>query len=246
MPVVRRFEFDLSFDAPHAAARMCEMAPEPVSMVEPEPEVPEPPPPPPEPTYSQSEVDAAFERGLTNGRQAGELDAMERIERRLAETAERLAYQFKDLADHQRHAIAMVERQAAEATLAALRKLFPALLARGGATEIEAMLSDAFANALEEPRILVRTAPDMRNALEPLVRTTAGQAGFDGKLIIIEDSRLDAMDCRIEWAEGGVERNPRRLMDAIETAVARGLADFDRRHASDRVATHPALQEAAQ
>jgi flagellar assembly protein FliH len=191
-------------------------------------------------------LDAAFERGMANGRQAGELDAMGRTERRLAETAERLAYQFKELADHQGHAIAMVERQAVEATLAALRKLFPAFLARGGAAEIAAMLTDAFEHALEEPRILVRTAPDMRNALEPLVRTTAGQAGFDGKLIIIEDTRLDDMDCRIEWAEGGVERNPRRLMDAIETAVARGLADFDRRHASDRVATHPAMQEAAQ
>jgi flagellar assembly protein FliH len=244
MPVVRRFEFDLSFDAPHKS-RIRKVEPEPVPIIEPEPE-PAAPEPPPEPTFSQAELDAAFERGLTNGRQAGELDAMDRIERRLAETTERLAYQFKDLADHQGHAIAMVERQAAEATLTALRKLFPAFLSRGGAAEIQAMLTDAFEHALEEPRILVRTAPDMRDALEPLVRTTAGQAGFDGKLIIIEDNRLGEMDCRIEWAEGGVERNPRRLMDAIETAVTRGLADFDRRHASDRAATHPALQEAAQ
>ncbi|HVJ51118.1 MAG TPA: hypothetical protein VM689_01560 [Aliidongia sp.] len=243
MPVVRRFEFDQCFDTPRVAAPTRKVEPEP----EPEPSMPEPEPElPPEPTFSQSELDAAFERGLSNGRQAGELDAMERIERRLADTTERLAYQFKDLAEHQNHAIAMVERQATEVTLAALRKLFPAFLARGGATEIEAMLTAALEDAIEEPRILVRTAPDMRGSIEPMVRSMAGQAGFDGKLIVIEDNRLGDMDCRIEWAEGGVERNPRRLLDAIEAAVTRGLADFDRRYMSDDTATQAQMQEAAQ
>jgi flagellar assembly protein FliH len=247
MPVVRRFEFDLSFDAPRMGAPMRKVEPEP--QPEPEPPMLEPEPEPeipPEPTFSQSELDAAFERGLSNGRQAGELDAMERIERRLADTTERLSYQLKDLAEHHSQAIAMVERQATEATLAALRKLFPAFLARGGATEIQAMLTEAFEHAIEEPRILVRTAPGGRGSIEPMIRDMAGQAGFDGKLIVIEDTRLGDMDCRIEWAEGGVERNPRRLLDAIEAAVARGLADFDRRHASDGLAAQAHLQEAAQ
>jgi len=244
MPLVRRYEFELSFDAPHlAAASAPPPEAEPELIVEPEPVEP---PPPPEPTFSQAELEDAFARGLANGKQEGEIEAMSRVERRLAETADRLAYQFKELAEHQIEAMALVERQAAEMTLTALKKLFPAFLSRGGTAEIQTMLAQAFEHALEEPRILVRTAPDMRDQLEKLVRNTAGQAGFDGKLIIIEDPRLDEMDCRIEWAEGGVERSPRRVMDTIEAAVARGLADFDRRHATRRTATTNALEEAAQ
>ena len=245
MPLVRRYEFELSFDPPQrtATADPPQSEPEPEPVFEPEPAEPEPPP---EPTFSQAELDDAFARGLANGRQEGELEALGRVERRLAETADRLAYQFKELAEHQTEAMAMVERQAAEMTLTALKKLFPAFLSRSGAAEIETMLAHAFEHALEEPRILVRTAPDMRTQLEKLVRSTAGQAGFDGKLIIIEDPRLEAMDCRIEWAEGGVERSPRRVMDTIEAAVARGLADFDRRNATRRPATLNALEEAAQ
>ena len=158
MPLVRRFEFDVSFDAPQDAARkrLHESEPPPPP---PEPE-PEPePPPPPEPTFSQAEQDEAYERGMAIGRQAGEIDALERIEHRVADAVERLDHDVKDAVGAQAQAIAAIERQAAELSMLALRKLFPLLMERAEAAELEAVFTEAFEQAIEEPRILVRAPP---------------------------------------------------------------------------------------
>jgi len=233
MPVVRRFEFDVSFDAPGKAWPNAQAVPEPPPPEpEPEPE-PEPPPPPPEPTFSQGELDAAFARGEAEGRQTGEFAAMERIERRLADTVERLAHVLQDSVEAQRKASAAIERQAAEMAMLALRKLFPVLLQRAEGRELEAVFTEAFEQAIEEPRIVVRAAPGMVEALEEKLRALAARAGFEGKLSLIGDPRLSESDCRVEWSEGGVERDPLRSLKAIEAAVEKGIAAFDQQNCTE-------------
>jgi flagellar assembly protein FliH len=228
MPVVRRFEFDLSFDAPQHAARPTLHEPEPLPEPEPEPEFVEPPPPP-EPSFSQAEIEAAYERGRLEGRQTGEFEAMARIERRLADTSERLCHALQDSRADQTRAVAAIERQAAELSLAALRKLFPALLRRAETQELEAMVTEAFDQALDEPRVVVRAAPTVIDALSPRLKELAERSGYEGKLSLIGDPRLAETDCRMEWSEGGVERDPAKALQAIETAIERGIAALDER-----------------
>ena len=228
MPVVRRFEFDVSFDAPGKAWPKAHAEPEPPPPPpEPEPE-PEPPPPPPEPTFSQAELDAAYARGEAEGKQTGEFTAMERIERRLADTIERLTHVLQDSVEAQRQGRVGIERQAVELSMLALRKLFPVLLQRAEGQELEAVFSEVFDQAIEEPRIVVRAAPGMIEALEERLRALAARSGFEGKLSLIGDPRLAETDCRVEWSEGGVERDPHRSLKAIEAAVAKAVAAFDR------------------
>ncbi len=230
MAVVRRFEFDVSFDAPGKAWPRAHATPEPPPPPpepEPEPE-PEPPPPPPEPTFSQAELDAAYVRGEAEGRETGEFAAMERIERRLADTIERLGHVLQDSVEAQRKARVGIERQAAELSMLALRKLFPVLLQRVEGQELEAVFGEVFDQAIEEPRIVVRAAPGMIEALEERLRILAARSGFEGKLSLIGDPRLAETDCRVEWSEGGVERDPLRSLKAIEAAVAKGIAALDR------------------
>ncbi|MEA2754675.1 MAG: flagellar assembly protein FliH [Aliidongia sp.] len=239
MPVVRRFEFDMSFDAPQRVR---------VQPVEPEPPPPEPepepePPPPPEPTFSQDELDAAYERGLAEGRQAGEFEAMVRIERRLADTIERLCHVLQDSGAGQARAVAAIERQAAEMSMLALRKIFPALLDRAETGELEAMFAGAFEQAIEEPRILVRAAPELIDALKPRLHELAGRAGFEGKLSLVADPRLGDTECRAEWSEGGVERDPKRALDAVTGAIEHGIAAFDRRNGLDQDGVATSLEE---
>ena len=243
MPVVRRFEFDVSFDPPQKSARAKLHEPEPPPPPEPEPE-PEPLPPP-EPTFSQAELDAAYERGLAVGHQAGEFDAMERIERRLADTIERLTHVLQDSGADRARALGAIERQAAEMSMLALRKLFPALLERAETQELEAMFAAAFEQAIAEPRILVRASPVLIEALEPRLRDLAARAGFDGKLSLVGDPRLADTDCRVEWSEGGVERDPQRSLQAIEAAIEHGIAAFDQRNGLGRPAVASPIEEIA-
>ena len=242
MKNARKFEFGLSFDPPgsRGAARMAAPVPEPEPVPEPDPEAPPAPPPP---TFSQEELDAARHLGLLEGRTAGETDAMQRIERRLADTVERLAHDLENLGGAQQAALARIERQATGLAVDMVRKLFPAFVARSGTVEIAALITDAFTLALEAPKLTLRCAPDMIAALEPILTQTAARSGFEGRLSVRGDPDLTETDCRIEWSEGGLDRESGRLMTEIESAVARGLQDFDRRFGSDGAGTPGALEE---
>jgi len=242
MKPARKFEFGLSFDAPGTRGAPRAAAPVPVPEVLPEPE-PEEPPPPPEPTFSQEEMHETRHQGWLEGRAAGEADTMERNERRLADTIERLAHDLEGLAGSQHTSLARVERQATELAVGIVRKLFPAFVARSGTVEIQALIADALSLAQEQPKLALRCAPDMIAAIEPILTDAAARSGFEGRLSVRGDPDLAETDCRIEWNEGGMDRDTGRLMHEIESAIARGLEDFDRRFGSDGAGTSGALEE---
>ncbi|HEV2674059.1 MAG TPA: FliH/SctL family protein [Aliidongia sp.] len=243
MKNARKFEFGLSFDPPNArGAARAAATPAPAPEILPEPE-PEAPPPPPAPTFGQEELDAARHLGLMEGRTIGETDAMQRIERRLADTVERLAHDLENLGEAQQAALGRIERQATALAVDVVRKLFPAFVARSGTVEIAALIADALSLAMEQPKLTLRCAPDMIGALEPILTQTAARSGFEGRLAVRGDPELSETDCRIEWNEGGLDRESGRLMTEIESAVARGLEDFDRRFGSDGAGNSGALEE---
>jgi hypothetical protein len=59
------------------------------------------------------------------------------------------------------------------------------------------------------------------------------------------DARLSGDDCRIEWAEGGVERSGRKMIERVEAAVLNGMAEFDRRTGGIAPSAEPAEEAAA-
>lgn len=207
---VRKFEFGQSFDRPAQEAAVVEAA------------VAEPEPPPP-PTYSQAELDEAESRGFMNGQLEGNRLALERQEHQVALAIVDIAGILPSLANRMAAAIASLERDAAAALLLAAERLFPRLIAETGAAETAALLEQAFNKAIEEPRITVRCAVAGRDAVEGLVRGAATDAGYAGKLTIIADPALAEGRCQVEWAEGGLERDPAALLAGIESALRRGL-----------------------
>ena len=219
MAVVRKYQFDVSFDP--------EPEPEPPVVVG-EPAAPEPEPEP-EPVVSLAALAEARSAALEDGRIEGEASARVIIEARLAVAVEGLNQVLAGLAaDH--HAIQVaLDRRSAGIVLALLRKLAPALTRRTGTAEIEAMLDDAFAQAASQPRLTIRCAPDLVASLKPLAEAGAARSGFEGRLALIGDERLSGDDCRVEWDEGGVERYSLAMFATIEAAVERGIAEFDRR-----------------
>jgi len=52
--------------------------------------------------------------------------------------------------------------------------------------------------------------------------------GFEGRVVLIGDDAMGESDCRVEWADGGVEREAGRIWRAVEEALARYIAVDDR------------------
>lgn len=252
MPSVRKFLFDESFDVdlPNRNSYYVEEEellpePEPEPPPEPEPE-PEPEVPPP-PTFSEEELAAArsegyaegeragqgagYGRGFAEGLNAGKTEGIETgrtqmaasSEARLANALERIANGVGQLLADRQATNAMRQDQPVHIALAIVRKLMPELARRGGLDEIEGLVRSCLTELLDEPRLVVRVAPDIVEAVRERMDALGAQSGFGARMMVIAEAGLEPGDCRIEWAEGGVERDTRRLMADIEHCMAQLL-----------------------
>lgn len=243
MADIRKYEFELSFDPPTAAQiarrRAAEIArAEAAAAAASAAATPAEPALPPEPTYSLAELQMAEQTARDQAYTEGVAAAERLIQARLVEATEGLRREMHDIAGTLSQTMETVERQAAHLTLLCVRKLFPTYLAESGTREIEALLAAAFDQALDEPRIIVRCAEGLRETLEPIIQRTALLAGFDGKLSMIADPGLAETDCRIEWAEGGIERDTRDFLASVERAIG-SSAGPDRDENTRREAVPP-------
>jgi flagellar assembly protein FliH len=65
----------------------------------------------------------------------------------------------------------------------------------------------------------VRVGEGVLGEIRPKLEEMAESCGFTARLIVIGDPELGASDCRIEWAEGGVERDTNRLLEDVSRVV---------------------------
>ena len=87
------------------------------------------------------------------------------------------------------------------------------------------MLSTVIAELIDEPRMVIRVADEDLDALSERIDTIAARRGFAGKIVLLAETSVAPGDCRIEWADGGVERDSARLWHDIDLAVARLLGE---------------------
>lgn len=218
MKAVAKFLFDNSFDVESPKPRdVAAERPAPA----PEPVVEAPPPPP---TYGAAELAAAREEGRAQGVAEGEAAAAAAA----AQTRNDALAAIRDLLPGIAHEIdegaVMASRFMLETTIAGLRRLMPELNRRGGLAEIEGLLQETMSHLRDEARIVVRLHDGLLDALRADLDATAQAAGFEGKLVLLAETDIAPGDCRIEWADGGVERAADRIWSDIEAAMMRAIA----------------------
>lgn len=174
-----------------------------------------------------AEVEAAAHRC---GYAEAQADAKVESDRRMAGALERIADGIGAAAKTLSAVEARLEGEAVEVAVAVARKLAPALIAREPFDEIAALASDCFRQLVTAPHIVVRINDALyaaaREKLEDIVRAR----GFEGRLVVLAEPEIAPADCRIEWADGGVNRDSAAAGAAIDAAVVaylsarRGLA----------------------
>ena len=142
--------------------------------------------------YAEAQNDAAVEAG-----------------RRIADALERIAAGLGQAPPARCTAIeARLECEAVEVAVAVARKLAPALIAREPFAEISALASDCFRELVAAPHIVVRVNDALyADARGKARRHRARAHGFEGRLVVLAEPDIAVGDCRIEWADGGINRD---------------------------------------
>jgi flagellar assembly protein FliH len=101
------------------------------------------------------------------------------------------------------------------------RKLAQVALEAYPLKEIEALLADCLHKLHREPRLVVRVAPACADDLRADIDRLCAEHAFAGRVVVIAEPSLLGADCRIEWADGGVERDLATTLASIEQSAER-------------------------
>lgn len=217
----RKYMFDLDFDRPQPRAvpeARVEEPEEAEDIAEPEPE-PEPPPP----MFSEEELALAREAAYQEGRQAGEAQANQRTERLAANVMIALSDQMATLFRQQEEANEANSRAAVRVAMSVLKKVLPAACEANAFNEVTRVVEEVVAHILDEPRIIVKVGEQLVDAVRERLDAVCQAHGFEGRVVVQADVRMIPGDCRVEWTDGGAERDQVRLIEEIEATVERAL-----------------------
>ncbi len=197
-----------------------------------EPVVEEPPPDPATlPAYSEIDLQAVraaayaegFESGKAEGLDEGSNGAEAMIARAVALAGQALERLLSELASQGE----IARQDAAALALAVGRKIAGIALARHPLAEIEAMIAQCLADMDETraaARVVIRCAPGVTETLNEHMTALTARLHFPGKVIVLADPALAEADCRVEWADGGAERDQAQIEARIADSIARFMA----------------------
>lgn len=175
---------------------------------------------------------------LARGFEQGAAEA----ERRSAAALEAIAAALRGL-DHGLGAIeARLESEAVEVAVAVARKLAPELVAREPLAEIAALAVGCFRNLVKTPHVAVRVSDALHESVRNKLDEIARSCGLEARLVVMAEPDIAPGDCRIEWADGGIDRNAAAIAAAIEEAVNRYINARGRGTGAEPGAAMPSVQ----
>ena len=180
-------------------------------------------------SLTEGEIDRLRADARAEGMKAGEVRALEALEAAARDVTAAVENALVRTARH----VEVIRAQSAEVAFAVARKMARAAVASFPNAEVEAALRDAMHQALGEPRILLRTAPAVAEALAPHIAQMAHDEGYDGRVQISPDAALKGADCRVEWRGGGAERAEAAIDAALDDLMARHFRDAEMRPATE-------------
>lgn len=162
----------------------------------------------------------AYRKGFAAGEAKAQGEAAQRIAAALAVIADGLDRLNRGLTGIETR----LETEAVEVAVAVASKLAPELIAREPLAEIAALATECFRHLVTTPHIAVRVGAEIHEAAQRELEAIARARGFEGRLLVTADPALPAGDCRIEWANGGVNRDRDAVLSEIEDVVGRYVA----------------------
>jgi flagellar assembly protein FliH len=161
-----------------------------------------------------------LEQLAAQARSEGESNAAARAADQLERTIAALTVSLRAALDSSAARIEDVRAEPARIALAMARRIAPAAIAALPAADVEMALRQAMHQAIIEPRITLRAAPDVIAAIQPRIDAITHEEGYDGRVMLSADPFMTGADCRIEWRGGGAERSEATIEEALERLIA--------------------------
>lgn len=163
-----------------------------------------------------AECAAAYERG--------KLDALVEAEQRTAAAIETLAGAASAVLTHLGAESRALREEAARMALAAARKIADAALDAYGPARINAAIASAMDSLRHQPRLLVKVAPEIIDAVKPHIEDMCAEHAYVGAVLLRAQAGLRKGEVVIDWSDGVVSSSPQETEERIAALIEAALA----------------------
>jgi len=157
--------------------------------------------------FTRAELEATRQSALTQGHAAGLAEVAKSAQALTANALAQIAESLAALLAAQDNTKIDTQRRAVAAMQTIVAKLVPGLAAKDPLTEVEAFTTKCLHEAIGEPRVVVRVSQEIYEPLRERLDALASAAGYAGRIVLLIDDAIAPGDARVEWADGGAERN---------------------------------------
>jgi flagellar assembly protein FliH len=179
----------------------------------------------PKTSFTPDEVEAIRQEAFVQGTQNAEAAA----NMALAGALKSAAAYAAELLKRQDARAETIRAEASQLAIAAARRVAGHALAHYPMAEIEAAIAKVLHDYHGEARLVVRLNPALVAPLQAQLPQMIEAEGFIGRVVVAGEASLRGADCRVEWAEGGLERDANTIFAAME-------AEIERWHAAEAAA----------
>ncbi len=169
-------------------------------------------------TYS-SKMQKMSADAFEEGRQQGHAEALETTEKNCEVIMENVATTLAAVIARHEEQVASMEKNTAGLVLAIIKKLAPAIVTDKPIREIENLVEECLRNNPLEPRMVIRLDEQMLPALRKKIDSIQALSNYSGQIVLISEPMANISDCKVEWIDGGADRDFEDLMLSIEKTV---------------------------
>ena len=159
--------------------------------------------------------------GYRRGYAAAKAEVLAEAEERAAAALERIAVALEGLMRGLSGVEAMLETEAVDVAVAVGKKLAAALVEREPLAEISALAMDCFRHLVTAPHVVVRVNDAQHASVGKPIEEMVRSRGLASHLVVLAEPDIQTGDCRIEWADGGINRDRSATEAVIDEAVSR-------------------------
>lgn len=168
-----------------------------------------------------NDAEQARQDSHAQGMREGHEKALSEIEAATKDAINSLTQAAQALFDQRQKLESNLKQEMVHLSYAIASKLASALIRSKPTAEIQALIEDCLSTAAPEPRLVVRVSEDICDHIARKIDSMKSATNFTGDIVLIGEPQLSALDCRVEWPDGGSERNHDLVKHEIEDAVQR-------------------------
>ena len=168
-------------------------------------------------SYGAEEIEAIRNEAREEGRRDGDVRATQMVAASIGQIAAAVLAAIEAMDGE----VEAIRAEASLLAVAAAKILAGAALSSAPEAEITEALHTALHQAIGEPRVVIKTTPELAQRIQERAAEIAAQEGYEGRLQFTPDTELAGADCRIEWRGGGVERTHGTIENALSELIAR-------------------------